>query len=665
MDYLEWNDAIASYFFREDMANRRVFLAVTVDVIQEIGQTHSVGMADFLKSLRIGPPWTRDEADVCCKALLAKSKWRERNLPYPPYIAYLAVFVLAADHSDEYAANAYYEPLEILLSAPVNRKFFADTYMLWLDLQKWSREDKAGELGICRYSLPRASHYVNVGLPRSQTLFLSAERNALPHFFSDNHLDPTSLPSETSLLRALRPATFLRASTRSLLEKSDVSSRELQSALAGFVLDELQSWDGSVEQQSNGSLKSARSTQTAAGLRLCLKIITLAGRADVTARFKANRPFPDDTLNLSDTTSMQVWLGRESQDGWSWPLFQVQGTQKRILDATTLEWTRGQRLRDTELNWRVALPPALVRLFLPGRREGLNDDWVEASHLVPGSPFCVAYRSSEQEIVEAWGREHCEAFQPLPLSGLPNGWMLFRAKNALRSLADFDLLTLSSRRRLMLVGGIKAEGKHTFFHFDRPCITLDGGDGTEKITCSHSTLVMDADGLWIFPDSVPIDMPLRVECGEEFLTLTLRSAELCLKYDAPSLDVWGTLTDGAGTVSGVQAPEEELLAPPRDVPTHFGGHIVFLGRRAGEIADWPADPLPREWAPVWAIVKLHRNEWQAHFIGTANDFSDVRQTKQGAWRKWREIYTRRTTNAVGIKRIREFWTQCKREAERL
>ena len=132
-----------------------------------------------------------------------------------------------------------------------------------------------------------------------------------------------------------------------------------------------------------------------------------------------------------------------------------------------------------------------------------------------------------------------------------------------------------------------------------------------------------------------------------------------------ALDQWGVLTKVDGLVRGVEAPEDGLVPPTLDIPTHYGGHIVFLGRRAGEVADWPGDPLPDRWQPVWAIVKVHRDEWQAHFIGTASSMSAIRQIKQGNWSDWRRMHLRRRTEAVGIKSVRDFWAGCCKEAKQL
>ena len=666
MNYLEWNDAIAAHFFRSEMADRRVFLAVTDDVLEEIGKLHGVGKTDFLKAVRSGPPWAAAEPDICRKALLTAYNWRQRNLMYPPYIAYLAVFVLAATGQDGSSSQAYYKPLSTLLNQTIGITQFEPTHMLWFGLRDWCNNDKQRGCGFFRSGIPPGSVFVNVGLPRSQTLLLSSERAELPGFFADNHLDPTSLPSEATLVRALRSAKFLRPATQQLLMKSDASSQELQAALVGFVRDELQAWDGTVKTQAKAESKTQiRVTEIAAVLRLCLNVTKLANRANLTARFKANHPFPDETLHFRELASDLIWLGRESQDGWSKPLFQGEGKQKVTLDATNLDWKCGQSFRDAELGWRISFPPATVRLFLPGRREGLDEEWIEASHLVPGSQFCVACTPKDAAEVESWGKEQCESFQALSPNGLPPGWTLFRAGCARKSHPSIDLLKLPTSRRLRLVGGIKAEGRNTYFHFDRPCVTLEGGSGFEPIKCTQTELEGDTDGLWHFSNTVAANTPLKVECGEESLTITLVTTELRLNYEPPTLDIWGTLADSGGVVRGVEAPEEKLEQPEANIPTHFGGHIVFLGRHAGEIADWPSNPLPQNWQPLWAVVKLHKDHWQAHFVGSSSEFSTIRQNKQGNWKDWKKIYTRHTTEVIGMKRIRDFWNQCRKEAIQL
>src|SRR4051794_39882083 len=89
--YLHWNDAVAARFFRPDMAGRRVFLYVTDETIAEVtaslGKTRDAIVAVVRDG---GPPWVNSSSGLCQRALEALHGWRDRTLPYPPYVGYLA-----------------------------------------------------------------------------------------------------------------------------------------------------------------------------------------------------------------------------------------------------------------------------------------------------------------------------------------------------------------------------------------------------------------------------------------------------------------------------------------------------------------------------------------------------------------------------------------------
>lgn len=95
MDYLGWNNLIAKYFFNESKAGREVLLYVNDEVVDSIGEPYGVGVDDFIESVKDGPDWTTPTG-FCQKALQAYEGWRSRGLEYPPYVSYLAFFVLAA-----------------------------------------------------------------------------------------------------------------------------------------------------------------------------------------------------------------------------------------------------------------------------------------------------------------------------------------------------------------------------------------------------------------------------------------------------------------------------------------------------------------------------------------------------------------------------------------
>src|SRR3989442_7338654 len=95
MDYLSWNDMVAAKFFATDMKDRRVYLYITSDVIREVGKPANAGVPDFTAAIKKGPSWVTS-GGICDRAQQCLHGWRRRRLPYPPYLGYLAFFVLAA-----------------------------------------------------------------------------------------------------------------------------------------------------------------------------------------------------------------------------------------------------------------------------------------------------------------------------------------------------------------------------------------------------------------------------------------------------------------------------------------------------------------------------------------------------------------------------------------
>jgi hypothetical protein len=156
MNYLEWNDEIAKQFFTPEMADKRIYLFVTTDLIEKIGERSGVHFEDFIHAVKDGPPWTT-RSGLCQKALQACEGWRNRHHQFPSYIAYLALFVLAAGVEGDFAKHSYYPRLRTLLGEePRSGQYPSYDRMveLWDDLEKWANEDQAGHLGIFRAYIP-------------------------------------------------------------------------------------------------------------------------------------------------------------------------------------------------------------------------------------------------------------------------------------------------------------------------------------------------------------------------------------------------------------------------------------------------------------------------------------------------------------------------------
>src|SRR5690348_7139074 len=135
--YMPWNDALAAHFFLPEAADRPVHLFVTEQVIDEVGRPFDQGFADFVGAIRAGPPGVT-RSGHCQRALQVANRWRERGLEYPPYIAYLSLFVVAAGIEGDFDPRSYYPRLWELLgeNETGTPPSFDQMWELWEDLEQ-------------------------------------------------------------------------------------------------------------------------------------------------------------------------------------------------------------------------------------------------------------------------------------------------------------------------------------------------------------------------------------------------------------------------------------------------------------------------------------------------------------------------------------------------
>jgi hypothetical protein len=659
--YLAWNDQIAKHFFNEEMAGREVLLYANKQIINTIGEGLG-GVDEFIEAVKTGPPWvTRHRQGICQKALQAYDGWRQRSLDYPPYIAYLVLFVLAEDTQGDFAPHAYYPRLRHLLGEPEETgqyPSFDRMWQLWMDLEKWSREDKNEELG--RFTFRIRGGFDHVGLPLSQTVLSHEERLNLPIIFSEAELDQTNIPADNVLRKILlyhgRQEHRLANRTLNLLEISDHESTELKSALIEFIINELAEWDGSVPESLQINRRDHRATRPG-GLRICLNIDSVSNTVRSYLRFKSNRPIPDDGLNFQVPYDSKILSCYETCNNWSSVL---KVNQSIPFDASLLDWSTSLKLRDTEKNWQATLKGANVRLFINGRREGLND-WIEYQRLERNCEFLVAALASVSETIENWGSQYCDEFQKKTYSGLPDGWTLFYGKNAKQSCEGIDVLTLPNILRMKLQGGIKRGRGNIFLKFGIPTIFLENISGNERVKINGLEIQQEDPDIpiWKLPANLPLNESLKIEvfCGGEEPIMTriikIEEPQFLAAFDEPprrapdgkiiyenSPDCYVT-----GAVVSSQTGETHF---PEFFPTHLSSRIIFIGARPGEVADWPTEDIPSIWHPVWAIAKEGKRNWVVYFCGTSEhledshkpglplqDSGDVKRWKKAIWKNRR------------------------------
>jgi hypothetical protein len=412
MKFLEWNEKLAAHFFRPEVAGRQVFLYVTEELLDELGE-ESDAWRQFVQVVKVGHHWrSSDSLSLCRKALDCLQTWRGRGLQYPAYIAYLGLFVLAGGKEGNFAPNAYYPKLWKLIgeSGSGMPSEFNRMRELWEDLEWWATDERGGELGL--FTFRSIGGWAHVGIPRAQALLTAQERYALPGIFAAAHLDPTSSPSDFELRRVLRVhgASVLRHRTMNVLTGDNADEDAALQVLLAAAREELEQWDGHIEEPDQPAKWSVFGS-----LRLCTSLDRVARTARFSVRCSMNRDYPEAGLFLTQVGSSEQFRCEGDLLHWSTPLTDPK-SQSRV-DGAQFDWGAGAELREAQLGWRFRMQGCPVRILVNGESEGLRG-FVEVHQLSPGLPFLLAARSDTWEKLEAWGASSCRQFERVEVRDL-------------------------------------------------------------------------------------------------------------------------------------------------------------------------------------------------------------------------------------------------------
>ena len=658
--YLRWNNAIADHFFNQDMAGRNVYIYVNQGLVSETEKELEPEAGKFLAAVKDGPPWA-DSQSICQCALQAYTNWRDRRLHFPPYIAYLGLFVLAGGADGDFSPNAYYPRLWDLLkdSGQGSLPSFQHMWQLWEDLEEWSVFDRKGEFGMFRARI--IGRKIHIGYPLAQSMLTEQERKALPRVFYDAGLDPTSAPPADELARALRSPigrSLLRSRTVQLIENQhDV---DLYTTMLDTVADELAEWDGDVEDVSPSGLGSRLAS---ASLRLCLDVDEVSGRAKASIRCKVNREFPEEGLILDVPNLNGRFRAEEYLDGWSLPV--IDNDTKEVLDASRLNWYNGLTMRSTSPVWQLRLPRRRIRLFIDGTSEGIPG-LVEIHALPHGQSFYLAYPEDSWPHLERWVSSQCHGFYEFEnVQGLPSAWRFASVKEATGDEGIKDFLSFPPSVRLRLVGGIRSDRGNNFFNFAPPISVIVEGEASNiDLYCNDQLLQSHGlGGVFTFPQDLPTESRIVIEARSRDSVLARQSLFLTGDFKPGpqeiglSLDSTGSKIDpntDCLSVAGVyvrgRLPDQpnsaaELL---EDLEAEVGNVRGFLiGKIPGQVVEWPSEPLPTDWRPVWAIAKARRKR-KVTFLGESlesaspsplvvRDDRKIRAWKQVLWYQRRQI----------------------------
>ena len=671
--YRIWNDALAARFFNEEMAGRNVHLYVNQGLVAEIGQGLP-DAGDFRSTVGTFPQaGTFNGERVCARAIGEFRRWRTVRSGFPPYIAYLCLFVLASGTDGDFAPNAYYPRLWTLLgcdgrTGPVPQ--FDHMRVLWDDLEDWAVFDKQGELGIFRSR--SIGGFIHVGYPLSQSLLVEQERKGLPQIFYDAGLEPAGDYPADELARTLRrplARRALRARTVRLVENQQYA--DLYSALLEAVAEELAAWDGTMPASALGH-SVLQDTPGLAGLRICIDLDQVSNTVNASIRCKLNREFPDDGLSIDG----ELEAG-ESGNGWSLPI--GKRSTGEILDASQIDWNNGSTMKENVLGLLLKLPGRDVRVFASGITEGISG-FVE-THMMPREqPFYLAYSEAVWPRLERWATKECRGFQEIPIThGLPEGWRFAGVESAISDEAvrdQFTSLSFASGTRLRLVGGIRSRAGNNFFQFAPPSVSLSGGTPNTEVYWGDLALSRSEDGrIFALADDLPTESRISLEARDggpvDRLSLFL-TGDFSVAQIAPGffLGPAGTSTSfdkdepsiaGAylsGVCNGTFTTAADLF---EDFAYEMGAVQGYLiGRRPGQIATWPREAFPTEWVPTWAIRKQGRKLTAVsvgELLGTTQPENPLFSPTRREVQDWKKViwHKRKRITPPRDQRQRAFW----------
>lgn len=680
MDYMAWNDAIGARFFNQDRGGVRVFLYVTTDVVAEVGAPNNADLRDFVAAVKAGPPWnTRHGRGICQQALQAMEGWRDRGLEFPPYLNYLALFVMAGTVDAGFARHSYYPGLRSVLGeTPETGMYPSFHHMLhlWDDLAVWSNQDKQGEWGV--FDPDIAGEWIHVGLPKAQTLLTEEERTNLPLLFADSGLDPTSPPSddELSYLLSEDRHRYLRHQTKELLRSRREGDSAIRVALVETLLDELCNWDGTVPARAEDGTE----TKAAVGnLRLAMTLDLTARTARFCLRCRSNREYPEEGLHLSGGAIPAPLVCREDWQGWSLPLSNTDG-QGGIFDAARLDWRDGLSLSDPDHDWKTTLSKRPVRVMVSAASCGF-DGFVEQSQLPQGKAFHLLAREEHADKLQAWGSEYCAGFGEIALTaGLPAGWRLYSVgrANSDQGIRDaFPYLAFPTVLRIQFLGGLRVKGNQ-YFTFALPRIEVTGAVEGASVFCNDHPLECDAEtGLFSIPDAL---------CARRLVVEVKRNGDRIRSRSIYSIETvaWRDVGASAGLDKfgrriGVEAVERCVgsrvhgFTPPEFSPGVFlppsaGHRVYFIGRNPGEIAECPDETIPDDWRPVWAVPMKKGGAGTAVYCGAnpANETAGKTGSRdQKRRRLWKEVlfHKRKLIGFPSHPALRALWRQYREAAE--
>jgi len=527
MTYSEWNNHIAKYFFKSENAGKNILFYLTKqDLINYsrqllFGKLDDEIWSDFIHAIKYDQQCDKDLVipySPINKPFELYKNWNKTDTP--PFIAYLILYIipLTETYDEPFYATNYYGKVNVffkrygILNSFTENSIGTTNYQnissLWNALEEWAVITKNCDLGIFELKKFGNQNWIHVGKPFSQCVLPPSAINKLPELFFEAGLIPDSAYSKEEFRKILLKHGIkilcIKERVIELIRKSDTN--ELGQSIIEIVNREYKKWTGEThEYEENGATQRIKRNYTVAPLFLQFKVNTNDERIKFSYRMRSQNDYPED-LKFGEYEN----------------LYEINGWSKTL----QFEFKEGLELKDNFNKWITKFPDRDARLFISaGTFQLSNDFWIETDFLSRTERMYLLCKNDKQELIKEWGKTFGNGnFKQEDFEGLPESYSLFWFRNPTQGLSEIPNLTLYTKKRIDLVGGVKVNFR-TYSNEFLPEVEIVNSDGKEKVYLQYKetnekiylSKKTSLNNRWLLPEKKAInsDFYIKIE-GEIF-----------------------------------------------------------------------------------------------------------------------------------------------------
>lgn len=520
MQYLEWNNIIAEYFFNSANAGKDIHLYTTkADIIHLanenfIEESEDEIWDDFIIAIKRGLPGSN--GNITAKAKYAHEKRQllridSIEIKYPPYIAYLVFFVLPLIEGLDgtYSANNYYDRLNrFLRTNDINETIGTNDFRnnqincLWDSLANWANLKNNGDLGLFNVIPFTNRNWIYVGKVFSQCILPPKLLNRLPELFESIGLVPDTFYEDRFLKDKIKSSrtNLIPKNTLDFLKKDD----ELSNSIIQTIQREYKKWTGETHEEiEEGTILRRKRNYTIAPLFLQFKVNTNDEEIKFSYRMCSSNDYPED-LKFGEYQN----------------LYEINGWSKTL----PFDFKESLELKDNFNKWIAKFPDRDVRLFVSAGTFQLSHDfWIETEMLSKTERMYLLCKNVKQESIKEWGKTFSTGnFKQEDFEGLPENYSLFWFRNPTQGHSEIPSLTLYTEKRIELIGGLKVNFR-TYINDFLPEVEIVNSDGNECIYLQYKGTdekiflhqKQSLNNRWLLPDTIAINNDFYIKVDDE------------------------------------------------------------------------------------------------------------------------------------------------------